>query len=337
MLPKTSILWVNYNSKPITDIALSSLSAINDLDYPNSELIIVDNGSTDGSFDVIKKSAERMKVKVKIYRSIRNLGFAGGNNIAYKLADKDSEFIVLLNNDTIPYSESLREIVVLNINGSGVDTAGDFLDEFLWTTLLPKAPKRVVPISYPDGSYTVIKRSALKSVGLIDRIFIDEAFAYFDDTYLGMKLWNHGYKVVALPVKAARHYRSASFKRYSKLQLYMGLRAWVTMINVTNTRLKPLTRIYYLRLLMRLVKREGNEGVILLNAIRDGHRLARKINEHFDIYKMPIVKLSMKEILKILATRGRKERERLKLKKVLQLIGEENECPDYWGKWAAGL
>ena len=232
MLPKASILWVNYNSKPIIDIALSSLSAINDLDYPNLELVIVDNGSTDGSFNIIKEFADKMKVERKIYRSTRNLGFTGGNNIAYRLINKDSKYVVLLNNDAIPHPESLREIVeymqempwvgaaqgiVFKIDGSGIDTAGNFLDEFFRSILLSKPPKKMIPISYSDGSYTVIKRSVLERIGLIDRIFIDEVFAYFDDTYLGMKLWNHGYKVVALPVKAARHYRGATFKKYSKL------------------------------------------------------------------------------------------------------------------------
>ena len=345
MLPKASILWVNYNSKPIIDIALSSLSAINDLDYPNLELVIVDNGSTDGSFNIIKEFADKMKVERKIYRSTRNLGFTGGNNIAYRLIDRDSKYVVLLNNDAIPYPESLREIVeymqempwvgaaqgiVFKIDGSGIDTAGNFLDELLTVKLLSKAPKRVIPISYPSGSYTVIKRSALREVGLIDRIFVDEVFAYFDDAYLGMMFWNNGYKTVTIPVKAAKHCGGATFKRYNKLQMYMWFRSWVTMVEITNSRWRWLIRMSYSGLLTYFtMMRSREEVMILLRAIKDGRRLARKINKYFDIYKMPIVRISIKDLLKLLTARGMEERRYLRLRKVLQLIGEGGEGTNY--------
>ena len=103
----------------------------------------------------------------------------------------------------------------------------------------------------------------------------------------------------------------------------MGLRSWIAMVNVTNSKWKPFTRIYYLRLLIHLMEKEGMEGVVtLLNAIRDGHGLARKINEYFDIYKMPIVRISIKDLLKLLTAREMEERRYLRLKKALQLIGE---------------
>jgi glycosyltransferase involved in cell wall biosynthesis len=44
-----SIIWLNYNSKPILDLAKRSLESVLTLDYPSYETIIVDNGSTDGS------------------------------------------------------------------------------------------------------------------------------------------------------------------------------------------------------------------------------------------------------------------------------------------------
>jgi len=52
--PPVSILWLNYNSFPFINIVLESLQGIQNLDYPNYELIIVDNGSTDGSLKIIK-------------------------------------------------------------------------------------------------------------------------------------------------------------------------------------------------------------------------------------------------------------------------------------------
>jgi len=59
--PKTSIIWLNHNSSRIMPIVLESLESIVNLDYPSDryELIVVDNGSTDGSFEKIKELLER--------------------------------------------------------------------------------------------------------------------------------------------------------------------------------------------------------------------------------------------------------------------------------------
>ena len=110
-LPLASILWVNYNSMGIMDVVKESLNGIKDLDYPRYEVIIVDNGSTDGSFNAIKSHVERIGLKARIVRLGKNLGFTSGNNVAYRLVSRDSKYDALLNNDAIPYPESLREMV----------------------------------------------------------------------------------------------------------------------------------------------------------------------------------------------------------------------------------
>jgi len=53
--PKVSIIWLNHNSMRIMSLVLQSLESIVNLDYPGDkfELIVVDNGSTDGSFETI--------------------------------------------------------------------------------------------------------------------------------------------------------------------------------------------------------------------------------------------------------------------------------------------
>jgi len=110
-LPKVSILLLNYNSYGFIDIALNVLNTICTLDYPYDryELIIVDNGSTNGSFEEIKNFLEgKTSLKKKIIKLKRNLGFTGGNNVAYRARDPECEYIVLLNNDIIPNPESLK-------------------------------------------------------------------------------------------------------------------------------------------------------------------------------------------------------------------------------------
>jgi glycosyltransferase involved in cell wall biosynthesis len=62
MLPKVSIIWLNYNSWSNIDIVKFSLESCLNLDYPNYEVIVVDNGSTDGSFETVKEIAEKKTI-----------------------------------------------------------------------------------------------------------------------------------------------------------------------------------------------------------------------------------------------------------------------------------
>ncbi len=60
MWPPLSIIWVNYNSMRIMDIVLRSLKSVLELEYPDYEVIVVDNASSDGSFERIRDLVKRM-------------------------------------------------------------------------------------------------------------------------------------------------------------------------------------------------------------------------------------------------------------------------------------
>ena len=88
-----SIIWLNRNSSRIMPTVLESLESIADLDYPGDryELIVVDNGSTDGSFERIKGFLEKKtSLRKKVIRLDRNLGFTGGNNVGFAARDRES-------------------------------------------------------------------------------------------------------------------------------------------------------------------------------------------------------------------------------------------------------
>jgi GT2 family glycosyltransferase len=121
--PKVSIIWLNYNSSRILPIVLESLESVAGLDYPSDryELIVVDNGSTDGSFEKVKDFLDRRgSLKKKVIRLGRNLGFTGGNNIDFTARDKESKYVLLLNNDAIIFQEGLKTLVEYAENYSDV-------------------------------------------------------------------------------------------------------------------------------------------------------------------------------------------------------------------------
>ena len=102
--PFVSVIIVNYNGKYFLPACLDSLR---NQTYPESsfEVIMSDNASTDGSVDFVKD----IYPWVSVLENKSNLGFAAGNNVA--IASSKGEFIVLLNNDTVPSPTWLDNLV----------------------------------------------------------------------------------------------------------------------------------------------------------------------------------------------------------------------------------
>jgi GT2 family glycosyltransferase len=267
--PKISIIWLNYNSMKILPLVLQSLESIASIDYPNDrfELIVVDNGSTDGSFEKIKEFLEkRSSLRKKMIRLDKNLGFTGGNNVGFKARDQESKYVALLNNDAIPFPESLRDLVecaelrndigavqgvIIDLDSGKVDTAGDMLTELLTGAQIyhgrnPSDVKKTFYVTYASGAYSLYRiESIKKATGFPDKIFYDEMFAYFDDNILGLQLWNTGFKVVSIPRAAALHRISSTFGRISLSKLYLTTRGHCALYETTNARFKPFIRSIY--------------------------------------------------------------------------------------------
>lgn len=102
MLPKVSIISVNYKQPQITCELLESLDRIS---YPNYEVIVVDNGSGDNSVEIISSAYP----DVMLIPSEKNLGFAGGNNLGMQYATGD--YFLLINNDTEVVPDILESMI----------------------------------------------------------------------------------------------------------------------------------------------------------------------------------------------------------------------------------
>lgn len=247
---KATVIWVNYNSMRIKEIMLESLHTVLDLDYPNYELIIVDNGSSDGSYEIIRNIAGR---RAKIIKLERNRGFTAANNIGFRARSRDSKYVVLVNNDAALYSDSLRNVlefmesegvaaaqgIITDWKGQRVDNYGFVVDELLISRPLyrgeePSQIRGPAYCTFVSGAYSVYSVKAVIRANGGEVLFDDHMFAYFDDKVLGMRLWNAGYVVKAYPVMGARHYGSASFGRTTPTKLYLTLRNFLALAKVVR-------------------------------------------------------------------------------------------------------
>ncbi|MGB9841203.1 MAG: glycosyltransferase family 2 protein [Candidatus Bathyarchaeales archaeon] len=327
--PLVSILWLNYNSASFIELALKSLQGVKNLDYSNYELIIVDNNSKDGSSEIIKAYAEKeFGSKSKIIQLNRNMGFCGGNNIAYRARNKDAKYVVLLNSDAIPCPSSLNVLieametdpwlgaaqgVIMQYKSQLVDNWGFFLDELLidhavfHNQPLPKMDRCLYP-TYTSGAYTIYRIEAVRTLYSEDKLFYDEMFAYLDDSIICLKMWNRGWEVKAIPVVTAQHKKSESFKKVSLLKFYLGIRNHLILAEITNSRYKTLAKTYTARNFMAnaIKAAKAKENKILkqlsptfVKAIRDAEKLSNKLKrkkENINLYKAPIIKINPHEI-----------------------------------------
>ena len=101
--PKVSIVIVTYNTKDLIQRCLDHLAS----NLRDCEIIVVDNGSIDGTYHLLKKNYP----KVKLYRTETNLGFGGANNIGFSYAR--GEYVILLNSDAFPHPGAIEKAIQL--------------------------------------------------------------------------------------------------------------------------------------------------------------------------------------------------------------------------------
>ena len=138
--PLVSVIVLTFNG---ISVVKDCVDAVLETNYVNLETIILDNASTDGTFELLNHRYGTLP-NVKLIRNSSNLGFAVGNNRAVQFAK--GEFIVFLNQDTKVHTEWLSPLVdemlshqelaccqsnLLSLdNPSLIDSAGDIVDKF---------------------------------------------------------------------------------------------------------------------------------------------------------------------------------------------------------------
>jgi len=323
MKPYITIIWLNYNSRKIIKVVRESLSAIKGLDYPNCELIVIDNGSTDNSFKQVIEYLGRIKLKANILRSNRNLGFTGGNNLGYRYRNPYAKYVALINSDLIPNSNSLTELVdhmesdeetgamqgiILNYDMTKIDSSGDYLDEALRPySKIEGCSTKERYITYADGSYCIIKVDAVRRIQG-EYLFDEELFAYFEDPLLGVKLWNYGYKVKSIPIIVGRHLRGPSSE--TQFKSYQTVKNRTALHQVVYTKFGNLYfyRTLVLEFLYSLLSVRSLTTSSYVKALKEGFMtgsMLRRKGIMLNLYKAPYVKFP---VLKTLLTPRRKLR-----------------------------
>ncbi len=235
---KLSVIIVNYNVKHFLEQCLHSVYKASE--EIETEIIVVDNNSVDGSAPFIREKFPELT----FIHNTQNVGFSKANNQAIKIAK--GEYILLLNPDTVVEEDTFTKVVGFmdkhpDAGGLGVkmiDGKGTFLPEskrglptpwvafykmFGFSKLFPKSKRfgkyhltylnkdEIHEVEILAGAFMLIRKEALDKVGLLDETF----FMYGEDIDLSYRIIQGGYKNYYFPETTIIHYKGESTKKGS--------------------------------------------------------------------------------------------------------------------------
>lgn len=217
--PLVSFITVNYNSLPDT---LEFLSSCEKLTYKNIEVFVVDNASKKDPREEVTSGFPW----AKYIRSEKNLGFAGGNNLAVRQAQ--GEYLFFLNNDTVLFPDFLEKIIdfmqshpdagmaspkVLFGNGTTIQYAGTTAINFLGRGHRIGLHEedhgqydRTYKTEYGHGAALIVPKKVVDEVGEMPEVF----FLYYEEHDWCDRVKRRGYNMYYIGTSSILHKESMS-------------------------------------------------------------------------------------------------------------------------------
>lgn len=222
-LPKIFVIILNYNGKETLKRCLDSVFYS---DYPNFEVVIVDNDSKDGSFEL----AKNLYSKFHFIKNAKNSGFSAGNNVGIRFAlEKMADYIFLLNNDAVLEKDTLSKL----IETSEKEPAGIFSpiiynrENHVWFAggkikwLKMKAVHENTfkesfhpyKTDYISGCAMLVKKEVFKKIGLLS----EDYFLYYEDADFCIRARRNGFECTVIPNTKAIHFEKSEFDLSNKI------------------------------------------------------------------------------------------------------------------------
>ena len=253
IMKKVSCVIITYNGMKWIENCLRSLERS---DYP-VDVIVIDNGSNDGTIELIDSSFKN----VNFVKSPKNLGFGAANNLGFEMAASNhSEFVFLLNQDTIIYPDTVGRLIDvftskktigivsplhLNDNGDKLDkkfeeyisakTCQDFISDMTLGN-----PKAYYEIGFVNAAAWMVKAAAVTESGL----FAKECFHYGEDSNFLQRLKYHGFSLVITPFSKIHHLREERkgqlTEKFRKEQTLLAIKSIMLNLNFSSGRKRTL-------------------------------------------------------------------------------------------------
>jgi hypothetical protein len=286
---RVSIIIPHWRGKEILVRCLESLASA---ELTEAEIILVDNGSTDGSVD----GAQDRFPGLRLLRSERNLGYAGGCNIGLKEAS--GRYALLLNDDALVTPGFLRPLIEAMETGSGIGAcqpkilsianprqfdyagaSGGYMDVLGFPFCRGRIFDTVEPdngqyddareIFWASGACCLLRMDALRRVGFFDEDF----FAHMEEIDLQWRMRLAGYRIIVVPQSVVRHDAGSTLQQDTPRKVFLNHRNNLTMMakNLTNRKLLvvvPLRMFFEVgAILLRLLSFQPGNAWAIVRAV----------------------------------------------------------------------
>ena len=174
--PKICVLILSFNGK---HMLTESISSYLQNDYPNFEVAIMDNGSTDGTFDFIKSNFP----SVKIYRNEENLGYSGGFNFGLDLIfNQDYDYALISNNDVKAHNRVISELVKVSQLNKKIGFVTGKVYYYDKPNILQTVGKKEDPLRWNGGHIGNKEEDIGQYDNICERYFADDIFMLINKT-----------------------------------------------------------------------------------------------------------------------------------------------------------
>ncbi len=242
-MKKVSAIIVNWNGKNETMDCIQSLL---DQDHPDVEIIVSDNGSTDGSIEFLQ---ERFSNSIRLLENGDNLGFGTAVNRGLKAAVGD--YLIFLNNDLVLESNSISELATILESDDGIgavvpkilyyekrDTFNSFGVLIHYTGIA--CPTKIDQLDDPAleltetacGGIFMLPRKVYETIGGFD----EDLFLYHEDHDLSWRIRLAGWKIMVTPKAVLYHHykfnkgiRKFYFSEKNRLHILIKNLEWKTL------------------------------------------------------------------------------------------------------------
>lgn len=277
--PLVSLVIPSYNGK---DLSVKLLDSLKNLEYNNFEIILVDNGSSDGTYEYVKKRYPYVKsMKIR-----ENKGFTGGINTGIKQAK--GKYIVVMNNDMVVLPDWLSELVKVAESDKNIGIVGSTFtaEDIDFVRLgyiesnkiflnfkpldIPKNRIEEIPeVVNVDNTFGLTRREVFEKIGLFD----EKYFIYWEEIDLCYRAKKIGYKIVTARKAELWHNSGSTMKKFSYLKTFHYHKNKIRFIlknfsffrKIINV---PLTlTIFFGEIVLNSLKRDFRKSLAIINAI----------------------------------------------------------------------
>ncbi len=258
--PLVSLVTVNYNQSVVT---FEFLESIKQISYPNIEIFVVDNASPNDNPDVIKEKYPY----IHYLKTEKNLGFAGGNNVA--LPHCKGKYVLFINNDTEVEPGFLEPMVELLENNSDIGMVSPKIHyfhtpntfQFAGFTPINPITIRNFAIGFGEtdqgqyditcetgsifGAAMLVPMRVIEEVGMMTEVF----FLYYEEHDWAEHIKKAGYKIYYQGKSLVLHKESISTVKDSPFQIFYLNRGRILYARRNSKGLNKLLSFFYMNLL----------------------------------------------------------------------------------------